>query len=180
MKVHKMISLFSAFLMLGIFVSLPSGIATAQDQTAPGAAIGDGIETVGPVSNEISKVWGVTSESNFTATTAWTTVLSIPKVKVRKNKAMIIMFQAEIFSGTSNLIVRARDGGVVIPGPGSGGAPMALASASSGGPNTNGFNFVYKSTRGTSSRTIDIQVRTQSGTRLVDERSLTIIHSVFD
>lgn len=88
--------------------------------------------------------------------------------------SVIVSFTGEFFGGGRNILALRRNG-VVVPGPGDGGAPMA-AHDTNEGISMNGFTWTVPNVPvGIHNFTVTCQLI--SGTSaLVDERSITVYH----
>lgn len=87
---------------------------------------------------------------------------------------VIVGFTGEFFDGGRNILTLKRNG-VVVPGPGDGGAPMA-AHESGGGIAMNGFTWTVPNVpAGIHNFSVHCQLITGTSA-LVDERSITVYH----
>jgi len=120
----------------------------------------------------INKMSSIYSTDNFTCTTTFTTMLQKTFFQTARGD-ISIMFQAENFPGC-RVLVRVLRNGVVLPGPGDAGAPMAIHDTTSE-LSTNGFNFLDNN-RPAGNYTYQVQCQCDTGSTVVDERSLTILH----
>ncbi len=156
-------------------VSLMPTIAIANDPTIPGAKATPGVSPRVQVNTGPSPVARMSSASEVTTLTCTTT----PTRALRKGINMAALgdvavhFTGEFFPGCRYLLRLTRNG-VVVPGPGDGGAPMA-AHDTAGELSTNGFNWMVQGVPA-GIQVFEVQCECTSGTGTLDERSLIIYH----
>src|SRR3954453_9016584 len=120
----------------------------------------------------INRMSAVESTDTFTCTTTPQAMLS-KRLRVVQTGNVSVLFQAEMFPGCRVLLSFLRDG-VTVPGPGDAASPMA-AHDTGGELSTNGFNFVDRNVS-PGFHTYEVTCQCDTGTSLVDERSLIALH----
>lgn len=160
-------------LVSAIVASFSCGIAMADptdDSENFGAEEGLRTQVVVPVSL-ISKMSAAYSVDTFNCTTTETSMLT-RTITQSSPGTVSVNFQAESFPGCKQFITLRRNGAIV-PGPGDAVSPMVMHDTE--GPlSTNGFNWIVRVGEG--NYKFDVTCKCESGTALVDERSLIIYH----
>jgi hypothetical protein len=128
--------------------------------------------TVNTGTSVMNRLSAVHSNDSFTCTTTATAMLT-RTINQTQPGDIAVQFQSENFPGCRALISLTRNG-VLVPGPGDAASPMAMHDTNSE-LSTNGFNFIANNVPA-GAQTFRVLCQCDTGTKLIDERSMTILH----